>query len=1050
MARFSSLVLHLQKGLPKLAASIFESTSPLKLGGNDRASGALQGPGSSNMSAPNTTDPPSASNTAKTSYLSDTIASYTSWSGRTSAPKPEQKEKEPSEPPARRPNVPQGGDHSISSNRHRIRPSLYPRDCPKLEVQWFHAIDVAKRKPNYMYSGESPNEKETAAPKKWNQFSAGDSREIEKAFQELADKQDLQGASDTASADHGDISLSSQGSAARPNRALDAAAQDEESTVTVPVNEDYLFDVDVQRRELGPAYWLGPIYEVRRGTWFFIDGSTLKPCEENLATQLEEGYIKLKPWRRGASENRSASQSRTETGLSRDNLRPKGSDSNLARKAAEQAAEEAAAKREDRPPQPSSLMTHRLFGAYMNQVVTFEDASAAWLLSDDFMSRMSGSMYQRFAGGAHFSGTKVVRGWSDLKKKAAAAKDGKRSASPSVSAGSTEDKKKDPSRRKSAPPNASELRPGTPETPPAPKKEDEPQRPPLSRIATLERQMSNLVSGGSSDNPEKQIEEEREREEQEIADDYRDVPGDPQDREIEHLILVTHGIGQRLGARFETFNFIHDVNELRKNLKSVYGTSPDLQALNAEVNRLPQNCRIQVLPICWRHHLDFPQQGVKYNRREHDIADLASDEDESYPTLQNITVEGVPALRAIVADLALDILLYQTPAYKDHISRIVVKECNRIFKLFRERNPYFNGKVSLIGHSLGSAVMFDVLSEQVKDKPALQPSRTSSMRIKHKRKDANTQLQLNFHVDSFFCLGSPIGLFQMLKGKTIAGRPNPNKVTLDGGPDSLDDFFEEPALSSTRFPTDSISEAQFDAMVSSPKCRALFNIFHPTDPIAYRIEPLISPAMSTMKPQPLPYTKKSFFGAPSGQGITGIPAKVGQSFSGFWSNFSSGLAQNFITRSIGLSAEDQARLELPHQNPSHAEQLAKQAVLSRPHRQSVGAGTGISAGGVVSAQDLVGGVRDGERKRKLDEASIDGKHPPTLLDSEIETLYSGFQKQRRDSAKAAKKEQGEGAEVSEELEEPSGFEEKSRRLRREEAKVRGLNGNGRVDYSIQE
>jgi hypothetical protein len=33
---------------------------------------------------------------------------------------------------------------------------------------------------------------------------------------------------------------------------------------------------------------IGPVYEVRRGTWFIQDGSSLKPCEENLATQLED------------------------------------------------------------------------------------------------------------------------------------------------------------------------------------------------------------------------------------------------------------------------------------------------------------------------------------------------------------------------------------------------------------------------------------------------------------------------------------------------------------------------------------------------------------------------------------------------------------------------------------------------------------------------------------------------------------------------------------------------------------------------------------------
>lgn len=84
--------------------------------------------------------------------------------------------------------------------------------------------------------------------------------------------------------------------------------------VKVPVNEDFLFDVDIERRELAPVYWNGPVYEgkqayymiptyiptcsnddrvanfvlVRRGSWFFQEGSHLRPCEENLAAQLEE------------------------------------------------------------------------------------------------------------------------------------------------------------------------------------------------------------------------------------------------------------------------------------------------------------------------------------------------------------------------------------------------------------------------------------------------------------------------------------------------------------------------------------------------------------------------------------------------------------------------------------------------------------------------------------------------------------------------------------------------------------------------------------------
>jgi hypothetical protein len=39
----------------------------------------------------------------------------------------------------------------------------------------------------------------------------------------------------------------------------------------------------------------------------------------------------------------------------------------------------------------------------------------------------------------------------------------------------------------------------------------------------------------------------------------------------------------------------------------------------------------------------------------------------------------------------------------------VGKELNRLFNLFRERNPAFEGGVSLGGHSLGSLILFDLL-----------------------------------------------------------------------------------------------------------------------------------------------------------------------------------------------------------------------------------------------------------------------------------------------------------------------------------------------------
>jgi hypothetical protein len=76
-----------------------------------------------------------------------------------------------------------------------------------------------------------------------------------------------------------------------------------------------------------------------------------------------------------------------------------------------------------------------------------------------------------------------------------------------------------------------------------------------------------------------------------------------------------------LKLRTESVNFIHDVNVLRQTLKSVYSGSADLQALNSEIDKLPKNCRVQVLPVCWRHLLDFPRKGVRQNRKEHDIGE---------------------------------------------------------------------------------------------------------------------------------------------------------------------------------------------------------------------------------------------------------------------------------------------------------------------------------------------------------------------------------------------------------------------------------------------
>lgn len=103
-------------------------------------------------------------------------------------------------------------------------------------------------------------------------FSESDSRTIETAFQRLA------GEEEAAEPHH--LVLEKGGFVVPPNTAL-------KGRVKVPVNEDYLFDVDVENRELGPAYWLGPVYDVRRGTWFYSGMSVFYSSIIYLHCQLD-------------------------------------------------------------------------------------------------------------------------------------------------------------------------------------------------------------------------------------------------------------------------------------------------------------------------------------------------------------------------------------------------------------------------------------------------------------------------------------------------------------------------------------------------------------------------------------------------------------------------------------------------------------------------------------------------------------------------------------------------------------------------------------------
>jgi hypothetical protein len=869
------------------------------------------------------------------------LGSLSPWARATTPPPKSPQVKPLNQPEGLKPSS--GVDHAISI---RPSPSLrrYPRDCPSLKARWYYAVDVAKRKPFAADTNNAEAKKPPAVPKKFVAFSTTDSQALEKAYLSL---------------DQGDDSQDDSGPT---------------TSTRVPVNEDYLFDVHIEKRELEPAYWLGPVYDVRRGSWFFQDSATiLRPCDENLANQLEEGYLKLAPWRNSTA--RSQSQPR---------VRPR---SQLIEQETSQKPDGTATPNVNKSSEQTTANSYRLFGSWMNTTVTYQDSNVAYLAQDDFMSRVSMTMWERFGT---YGGVKVVRGWSDLGKVADSTK--------------PVDQMSGQEKRRSQ--NLSSEIEG--------KKDDQDpsvEKPEIQKKRTaLERQWSSLAGVPGDGSEDQSAEKEAQETQQREMEDAREKDGEDQARQIDHLVLVTHGIGQRLGLRLDSVNFVHDVNTLRKTIKAVYGSAPDLQAVSGD----PKNCRVQVLPVCWRHLLDFPKQSLKQNRKEFDLGDADATNDDEYPSLQDITVDGVPAVRNLITDLAMDVLLYQS-AYREHISSIVQKECNRVYHLFKKRTG-FAGRVSLCGHSLGSAVCFDLLCRQ-DEAPKNRPRRVSSKTIREASLEQN-ELKLDFPVDNFFALGSPIALFQMLKGRTISGRSTIAAQDLAFSPFDPDPLGGDPFENASRNASGQHrSKDLIPITTSSPKCVDFFNIFHPTDPIAYRIEPLISPAMASLKPQPLPYVKKGLFGAP---GIANISQRVGQSVMSSWYGLTSGVASSLINRSLGITGEEQALPQDKSKTP---------AQTTLPNGQPAG---------VEQAP------ADGKKQEAVAEMAknADSDDLPTLIDGEIETLYAGFQKRRRSGASAAS-------------DEPSGLgfeleQERARRLKREEAKVKALNSNGRVDYHIQE
>ncbi|XP_052746368.1 uncharacterized protein LOC112049543 isoform X2 [Bicyclus anynana] len=264
---------------------------------------------------------------------------------------------------------------------------------------------------------------------------------------------------------------------------------------------------------------------------------------------------------------------------------------------------------------------------------------------------------------------------------------------------------------------------------------------------------------------------------------------DTEPSSIDHLLLMCHGVGSACDMRFRSVEEV--VDDFR---------STSLQLVQAHYKNSYDNGlvgRVEVLPISWHSSLHSGETGVDTR-------------------LAAVTLESIPRLRNFTNDTLLDVLFYTSPVFCQTIIDTVCSELNRIYALFKQRNPGFEGGVSLGGHSLGSVILYDLLSHQV-PQDAGKPVSTDKTYVTGTAGTGQPCVKyprLDFDPDTLYALGSPIAIFECIRGVHTLGL----------------DF-------------------------CLPTCKNFFNIFHPYDPIAYRLEPMVNPVLRDVKPFLIPHHK---------------------------------------------------------------------------------------------------------------------------------------------------------------------------------------------------
>ncbi|CAI5744847.1 unnamed protein product [Peronospora destructor] len=406
-----------------------------------------------------------------------------------------------------------------------------------------------------------------------------------------------------------------------------------------------------------------------------------------------------------------------------------------------------------------------------------------------------------------------------------------------------------------------------------------------------------------------------------VAEDDKDI-----EEEIEHLVLIVHGIGDAL----KTLDLINVVS-----LRSIIDCSTTLRELNREALRsahfahlggedaeknakggdkaASRRPRVEFLPIEW--HSKLHMEGLDQ-------------------LIRDVTLPAIPKLRELANDTVLDVLFFMSPLFHQVILDEVAKEMNRVFTLFQSRHPDWmesrasgekRRKVSIIAHSLGSIICFDILNHQ--DVYMQQPQSTpctddeggsdeEDMIIGNSResKDDSSIYTANdgdtgMLTDNIFGFDAAVANTTLKRRSLSMSEMSNTKCTWyqeNTCQESQDASLKPPTTRRTGREKSSTTPRHKKAMSKKtkfakkhkasgcaaaqpasgavplvpklafdvedlfcfgspvglflnvrgqklnrefqlPRCRRLFNIYHPYDPVAYRIEPILNPARAYSK-----------------------------------------------------------------------------------------------------------------------------------------------------------------------------------------------------------